>query len=78
MSPEDWQQVKAIFNSVLDVDEGERSAHLAKACGGNEELRRKVEELLRSYETGFMEDAAHGDTASDGLRLAAGRRLGRY
>jgi len=46
MTPERWQQIKAIFDGA--VERGPRSlvAYLDERCGGDEELRREVESLL--------------------------------
>ena len=42
-------QVDQIFWDALQLgSEAERSAYLDKACGGDEELRRLVEKLLRA------------------------------
>jgi serine/threonine protein kinase/tetratricopeptide (TPR) repeat protein len=42
---------KSIFAEALErTDPAERSAYLAQACGGDAELRGKVEALLRAYD----------------------------
>lgn len=46
MEPENWQKVKAIFDSVIEIGPNERSSFLEKACAGDEELRLEVEDLL--------------------------------
>jgi eukaryotic-like serine/threonine-protein kinase len=49
--------VKAIFCEALDRGAGaERSAYLDAACGGNQVLRRQVEELLNAHDnaSGFL------------------------
>ena len=50
MTPERWQEVKEIFQAVLDQAPEKRSAFLANACGGDEPLRKEVESLLASHE----------------------------
>lgn len=50
MTPERWQQITDIFEAALTRDEGERVAFLEAACGGDEGLRREVEEMLASHE----------------------------
>ncbi len=57
MSPERWQLIEAIFSTAVDRSPAEREAHLTRVCGGDEELRREVMELLE-HETKelFLED----------------------
>jgi tetratricopeptide (TPR) repeat protein len=46
MSPERWQQIKAIFQTAADLESGPRAAYLDEACAGADDLRREVEALL--------------------------------
>ncbi len=46
MSPRVWVQVEKIYCSALAYEPGQRSAFLAEACAGDEELRSTVESLL--------------------------------
>jgi hypothetical protein len=41
MTAERWQRVKQVFQSALDRAPGERSSLLARACGGDESLRKE-------------------------------------
>jgi len=41
MSPERWQQLKALFTAVVARPPGERAAFLASASAGDDGLRRK-------------------------------------
>jgi hypothetical protein len=42
---------KDIFITALQITEPDaRSAYLAQACGGDAQLRRRIEVLLRAYE----------------------------
>jgi hypothetical protein len=50
MTPERWQQIKAVFNSALERAADERSSFLDEACAGDESLRSEVESLLSSHE----------------------------
>jgi serine/threonine protein kinase len=44
------QEAKGIFLAALDIpDVAERAGFLERSCGGNEALRRRVEDLLRAY-----------------------------
>jgi serine/threonine protein kinase len=65
MKPERWQQVEELYHSTLEKDVGERPAFLARACAGDDELRREVESLL-SYE-----DHAKDFIESPALEVAA-------
>jgi serine/threonine protein kinase len=65
MKQERWQQVKEIYQAVLDSEPSLRDAFLKKACAGDESLRKEVESLLARQPEAkeFMEPA--------GLELAA-------
>lgn len=60
MQPERWRQVEQIFHSALKVEEGQRSAFLDQACGGDKELRLKLESLLahNNEADSFLESSA--------------------
>ncbi len=68
--------VKAIFTAALDLSRGpEREAYLAAACGGDDALRRRVEDLLAALDLasdvlgppGPPADATEADTPSGPL-----------
>ena len=61
MTPERWQQVKAIVGDALDVPASERPALLDRACGADAALRAEVESLLA---------AARGEDSLPGARTA--------
>ncbi len=79
-----WEQVKDIFQAVLDRPAIERESFLAEACKGNKNLSEEVRGLLDSFEENdsFFEQAAIGEVAefivSNKDRLTAGEKLGRY
>ncbi|MEW6212330.1 MAG: protein kinase [Acidobacteriota bacterium] len=50
MTPERWQQIEKIFQSVLDRPPADRAAFLDEACAGDNELRKEVESLIASDE----------------------------
>ncbi|OLE54806.1 MAG: hypothetical protein AUG51_06805 [Acidobacteria bacterium 13_1_20CM_3_53_8] len=50
MTPEQWQQVKEIFHSALDIAPERRAVFLDEACAGRDSLRVEVESLIRSHE----------------------------
>jgi serine/threonine protein kinase len=47
-----WAQVKALFEAAVERPPSERAEFLAAAAGGDERLRREVESLLRSDDSG--------------------------
>ena len=63
MNREDYQKVKQIFQSALDITPGERSDFLDKHCQDNKDLRREVEKLFDSLESGYLEEPAIGRMA---------------
>src|SRR5437016_20297 len=77
--------VEMIFLAALDKPAGpERAAYLAGACGGDDDLRRRVERLLDAHPQvgSFLEGpAAEGTgayTPDEPGAGAAGTRLGPY
>lgn len=58
MNPKDYQQVKQIFQSVLDIAPDERAEYLNEKCSDKTAIRREVEKLLNSYESGYLEQPA--------------------
>ncbi|MFN2513444.1 MAG: protein kinase [Pyrinomonadaceae bacterium] len=84
MTPERWQQVKAVLNSALEREPSERARFLTEACAGDESMRREVEALLLSYdragslfEMPAMEVAAQA-LAEDHAESLLGRDAGPY
>ena len=81
---EQWQQVERLYHAALERDTDERAAFLAKACEGNQVLRREVESLL-SYEDqaeDFIESAALEVAAKvmakEQRAMAAGQTINHY
>src|SRR5947207_3128437 len=50
MTPERWQQIKTLLESVLELETGQRAAFLDKACFGNPNLREEVDRLISLQE----------------------------
>src|ERR1700736_2563929 len=87
MNPKRLRQIEELYHSAREREPGERSAFLAEACRGDEELRRKVELLL-------AQDVSNDDALDDkildrpaweadlgqpgNLRLTAGTQIGPY
>jgi eukaryotic-like serine/threonine-protein kinase len=81
MNPPNWQKVKAVFNSALEVEASRRADYLAEACNGDDGIRGQVEELLASYHTNFLEiEKSEGvSDPNKGIKfLKPGTRLGHF
>src|SRR5260370_4169116 len=75
MTPERWQQVKAVLDEALELAPEQRPAFLEQACSTDHSLRREVESLLDSAE-GARSDFL--PTSAVRVALAKGTRLGDY
>jgi hypothetical protein len=55
----------AIFTQALKISSQKREAFLERSCAGDEELRRKVEALLKAHGRlgTFMEEPPSGEAA---------------
>jgi len=84
MNPERWQQIDQLFHSALEREPRARVAFLARACTGDEDLRREVESLIGFHDESdsFIEapaaDLAAGLLAGREATLAAGQAVGPY
>jgi Tol biopolymer transport system component/predicted Ser/Thr protein kinase len=87
MNAERFRQVEELYHSAREREPSERSAFLAEACQGDEELRRKVELLLA--QDASNDDASRGkildrpaweaDLGQPGnARLTPGTQVGPY
>ncbi|HEX8351899.1 MAG TPA: protein kinase, partial [Pyrinomonadaceae bacterium] len=67
MTPERWKQIEAVFDAAIDLAPGERDAYLAGACARDAELRRQVDQLIRSHEQAgsFIEEPAVAGVVGD-------------
>jgi eukaryotic-like serine/threonine-protein kinase len=65
MNRQHWQQVKQIFQSVLEYPPDQRAAFLDEACADDPALRSEVESLISSY------DQADGSFQSVAVNVAA-------
>jgi tetratricopeptide (TPR) repeat protein/predicted Ser/Thr protein kinase len=50
MDPERWKRIDALLSAALECQEAERASFLARACEGDEELRKEVQGLLSERE----------------------------
>jgi serine/threonine protein kinase len=57
MKPDRWQKIDELFEAALERASHDRAAFLEKACGGDQQLRREVEKLLKIDEqaTAFIQ-----------------------
>src|ERR1051325_3236032 len=84
MTPERWQKVKQIFHTALDKPAAERTAFIAQACNGDDQLREEVEALLASSEKdgSFIDSPAYEAAATlitnQAAELKKGTTLGAY
>src|SRR5215471_1356092 len=47
--PQQWQKVKEVVGSALELPAAERAAYVDQACSQDQELRKEVESLLSAY-----------------------------
>ena len=75
---------ETIFPAALALPPEERAACLDKACGGDAELRRRVEVLLSAHAASEFLEAPAAPAVMPTLRISpplseqAGDRIGRY
>src|SRR5215831_5839539 len=83
MTPEQWQSIRPILESALELDPPQRAAFLDGACA-DPDARREIESLLASHDradVGVLSVAAPlQDIVNDEARyrLLAGKRIGAY
>ena len=81
---ERWQRVKAVLQSVLELERDARAVFLDEACAGDESLRSEVEELAASHDRAgsFFETPAAARAARSlndtETQVAPGRTMGPY
>jgi Tol biopolymer transport system component/tRNA A-37 threonylcarbamoyl transferase component Bud32 len=82
MTPERWQQIKALLESALERPPPERSAFLDRACAGDSALRLQVQTLIDSHAKAgdFIESPAYEVMAGSlaETNLVPGYRIGPY
>jgi serine/threonine-protein kinase len=75
MTPARWQKLQELFHEAEARPRAERAAFLDQACAGDPDLRREVEALIASSETGIL--AAAVERATRNLDTPSGA-LGNY
>jgi serine/threonine protein kinase/Flp pilus assembly protein TadD len=84
MTPEQWKEIEAVFQSALTRDAVERSAFVDRECAGNEALRKEVADLLaaeeesRNYLTGSALEITADQLAQRRIHSVAGTTVGPY
>ena len=49
LTPEDRRQLEALFEQVVELPSEKHAAFVARACGGNSELRNELLRLLAGF-----------------------------
>ncbi len=82
MTPAQWSVVKEILSGALERPPAERSDYLEVACGGDPDLRRRVEALIAADQQtwGLMETpaVASSSLAKSLILPSSGERIGAY
>jgi serine/threonine protein kinase len=83
VNPDRWQQLKELFDAVVDKDDAGRAAFLGEACREDPNLRKEVEILLNSqHDDNFLEkpvyEVAPELFESEMENALVGRKLGTY
>ena len=84
MKAERWQQIDHLLQSALALDPEQRPSFLARACAGDEPLRREVESLLVSHDrAGDLLETPLSQVAADLLfrgqaQCVDGQSIGHY
>ncbi len=84
MNEQRWQQLDSLLDKVLDLPMPRRKEFIARACGGDEELRRDLESLVEAAEK--AEDFIETPAVSAGMAMLnaplgdhlVGARIGVY
>ncbi len=81
MNREDYQQVKQIFQSALDVAPDNLADFLNEKCSDNPNIRHEVEKLLSSFDSDYLEQPAIEKVAESIVsksNLSIGQEFGHY
>jgi eukaryotic-like serine/threonine-protein kinase len=64
---DDVSREMAVFTEVIKIARQQRASFLDNACGGDEDLRRKVEALVRAHDRigNFLEEPPTGGPSSE-------------
>lgn len=81
MMQERWLKAKEIFHQAIGLSGEARDELLDKACAGDHALREQVNNLLESYESGFLEETVLPEVVAivgEENSLREGQVIGRY
>jgi Tol biopolymer transport system component/predicted Ser/Thr protein kinase len=86
MTPERWQQIRALLESAMELEPQERSAYLDRRCLSDATLRQDVDSFLaveHELRTSFLESPAIAhdvptESTAPAVRWTAGMKLGPY
>src|SRR5262249_42359568 len=84
MTPEEWQRIDQLLGELIELDAGEHVAFLDRACGSDQKLRRKLEQLLAAHlQAGSFIEAPPAEDATRVLlnrdtEQLVGRSIGSY
>jgi WD40 repeat protein len=74
VNPDRFKRVMALFEEILELPAGERTARLTALCGDDGDLRREVESLLdqAGVDDGFLESGSPGEVLREHLESLGG------
>jgi len=75
MNSEDYQKIKSVFQSAIEIEPSERTIFLNDVCRDNADLRCEVERLLREYDSDYLEEPA---VRTMGDSFEKSNKIGRY
>ncbi len=86
MNAERWKQIDEILDAVLEIPNERREEYLSEKCGGDDDLKREIESLLKGQKSAdsFMENSAMNLMAKEIAQNVAefsspvGKTLGTY
>jgi non-specific serine/threonine protein kinase len=93
LESERWREIDRLYHAALELERGDRTAFVNKACAGDEDLQREVESLLAQEDggDGFLEapalevaaralaqEQAHATNAASGAAPLTGRTILHY
>jgi Tol biopolymer transport system component len=80
LRPDQWTRLREVFEGARALPPAARSAYLLEACGGDNALRREVEQLLTSHDAAgsFLETPAAALAPGTLMAGLEGQRLGAY
>ena len=75
-----FERIEAVFNQAVEFRPDERAAFLAGACGGDAELRAKVQAMLQAHEgaEGFLPPEPRKQAPAGPIAEQPGDRIGHY